>query len=408
MPSETNCTLDMGGGASSGSADNMAIPSRSTIGESNGYLTLRIQSSNSQNLGFLKSPLARFQSPERPAAYIPNSIHRTSSTTPRESEITRSSNYATKPRRTIRCYRDQKRSSESLADPAQGPKSQKRRMVSEGKESADEDTHGTQPTQLLACPFSKLDGNRYHGCLKFELRRPKDVKQHISRKHLSPEFYCARCWQIFPDRGKQDDHARVAVCAVQPKPLFEGISDEQKYRLKRSGGRGATPEQQWFDIWDILFPGKQKPSSIYLGNVMEETLSYIRNRCQGEDLENMISTIRERRGEVVDAELVKDVVAVALDWFHKVIDSTPAGCESGPVETDSSSISDTSSSSASIHDLEFRFEGSNSELPWSVVGFPSTNDLGPVGPAMTEFTPYHELKEGLHLEHLFTPGSFDF
>lgn len=226
----------------------------------------------------------------------------------------------------------------------------------------------------------------------------KDVKQHISRKHLSPEFYCARCWHTFPDRGKQDEHTRMAGCEIQPKPLFEGISDVQKDRLKRSGGRGATPEQQWFDIWDILFPEKQRPSSIYLGNFMEETLSYIRNRCQGEDLETMISTLRERRGEVVDVGLVKDVVAVALDWFHSVIDNTPAGYESRPVETDSSSLSDTSSSSASsIPDLEYLFEGGNSEWSWPGVEFPSTDDLGLVGSAIAE-TPYHELEEGWHLE----------
>lgn len=277
-------------------------------------------------------------------------------------------------------------------------------MIPEGKDSAEEDTHGPQPTQLLACPFSKLDGNRYHGCLKFELRRVKDVKQHISRKHLSPEFYCARCWHTFPDRGKQDEHARTAACAIQPKPLFEGISDMQNDRIKRSGSRGATPEQQWFDIWDILFPGQQRPSSIYLGNVMEETLSYIRNRCHGEDLDTMVTTLRERRGEVVDKGLVKDVLAVALDWFHTVIDNTPAGCESGPVETDSSPLSDTSSSSASsIPDADFLFDDGNSELSWSVVEFPSTDDLGSVGSGTSmEGTPYPEFEEIWHLDHWFT------
>ena len=74
----------------------------------------------------------------------------------------------------------------------------------------------------------------------------------------------------------------MVVCPIKAKPVFEGISEEQKYKLKRGGNRGATPQQQWFGIWDILFPSEPRPTSIYLGNFMEETLSYIGNRCQNE------------------------------------------------------------------------------------------------------------------------------
>lgn len=231
---------------------------------------------------------------------------------------------------------------------------------------------------MLACPFWKLDGNRHFGCLKFELRRPKDMKQHISRKHLSPEFYCARCWHTFPDRGKQDEHARTAFCAIQPKPTFQGISDEQKDLLRRSGNRGATPEQQWYDVWDILFPGKQRPSSIYLGNFMEETLGYIQNRCRNEDWENMSSILRKTRGELLDPELVKDVVTVALDWFQTFVDTAPGGCESGSVDPDTLSQSDASSSSGSTSgstlDPEFLHEGPL-DCPWPFAEFPSTYDF---------------------------------
>lgn len=156
-------------------------------------------------------------------------------------------------------------------DPVQGHRSQKKRKLSDRGNLADEET------PQLACPFSKLDGGRYYECLKFKLHRVRDVKQHIARRHRGPEFYCARCWQTFPDRSEQDEHMRTVVCATKPKPLFEGISDSQRNQLARSADRGATPEQQWYSIWEILFPGKQKPSSIYLGNFMEETLSQLEN-----------------------------------------------------------------------------------------------------------------------------------
>lgn len=237
-------------------------------------------------------------------------------------------------------------------------------MLSETRDLADEDTHGAQPKQLLACPFSKLDGNRYYGCLKFELRRVKDVKQHIMRKHLTPDFYCPRCYHTFPDRVRRDKHVRVALCETQPAPPFEGISDEQREQLKRTVNRGADMEQQWYDVWKILFPGKDKPSSIYLGNFMEETLGYIRNRCQDENLEARLSILRKRHGDAVDTELIKDVITVVWEWFHAVIDNTHAGCESGPVETDTASQSDTSSSTTSLSDRDFLHESVNDGSSW--------------------------------------------
>ncbi|KAH8757910.1 hypothetical protein F5883DRAFT_683071 [Diaporthe sp. PMI_573] len=300
-------------------------------------------------------------------------------TTPEENEITRSSSSTTTLRCADRWHQDEKRSSECLEYPTQGRKSPKRRMLSETRDLADEDTHGAQPNQLLACPFSKLDGNRYHACRKFELRRVKDVKQHISRKHFRPEFYCPRCGHTFPDRVRQDEHIRVASCDMQPAPLFEGITDEQRELLKRTVNRGASTRQQWFDVWDILFPDKDRPSSIYLGNFMEETLGYIRNRCQDGNLEARLSTLRNRHGEAVDTELVKDVVTVVWDWFHTVIDNTHAGCESGPVEADTSSQSDTSSSTTSISDLDILHEGVNVGRPWHLTDVPHMYGFEPGG-----------------------------
>lgn len=270
-------------------------------------------------------------------------------------------------------------------------------MLSEARDLADEDAHGAQPKQLLACPFSKLDGNRYYGCLKFELRRVKDVKQHIVRKHLTPEFYCPRCYRTFPDRSRRDKHGRAALCETQPAPRFEGISDEQREKLKRTVNRGADTVQQWHDVWEILFPGKDKPSSIYLGNFMEETLGYIRNRCQDGKLEARLSTLRNRHGDAVNTELVKDVVTIVWDWFHAVIDNTHTGCESGPVETDTSSQSDTSSSTTSLSDRDFLHESANVDCSWPLTEFDTGYGFEPGGLLMPE-TSYQGLLDGWSLE----------
>lgn len=237
-------------------------------------------------------------------------------------------------------------------------------MMFEGRDLTEEEK------PLLACPFSKLDGNRYHGCLKFELRRVKDVKQHISRKHMSPEFYCARCGQTFSDRDKQDEHTRMVSCPIKAKPIFEGISEEQKYMLKRSGGRGVTSQDQWFEIWDILFPSEPRPVSIYLGNFMEETLSYIIKRCQNDNWRGMVLEALSERHGGVDPGLMEDVVDITLDLFRSTIDTTPAGCESGVSATEPLSHLYPVSPSVSTSDLDSSNEDANFELPWAESYFP--------------------------------------
>lgn len=349
MPRVRNHPPRLRGGAFRELGCKRAMPSHPTIGESNQHSTLRIGITT------------------RPAQLIPDFNLNVPSSTPEKTDVERSNSDATKLRGADQCDQGQKRSSECLMEPAQGRKSPKRRMMSEGRDLAEEET------PLLACPFLKLDGNRYHGCLKFELHRVKDVKQHISRKHMNPEFYCARCGRTFPDRDKQDDHARGTICPRKAKPIFEGISEEQKYKLRRSGNRGATPQQQWFEIWDILFPSEPRPSSIYLGNFMEETLSYIRKRCQNEDWGGtLLETLREKhRG--VNAELAQDIMTVTLDLFCSIIDTTPPGCESRIAETETSSYSDSVSSSVSTADLDSLHEGL--ELSWGDSVFPATYDI---------------------------------
>lgn len=274
-------------------------------------------------------------------------------------------------------------------------------MLSEARDLADKDTLRPHPSQPLACPFSKLDGNRYYGCLKFELRRVKDVKQHISRKHSTPEFYCSRCWDTFPDRVRRDKHVKVALCETQPEPLFEGISDEQREQLKRTGKRGASTVQQWYGIWDILFPGKDRPRSIYLENFMEETLGYIRKRCQDGNLEARLNALRNRHGDAVDKELVKDVITVVWDCFHAVIDNTHAGCELGPVETDTSSQSDTSSSTTSLSDCNFPHESVNDGSSWPLTEFDPLYSFEPGGLFLPE-TPYQGFLGSWDMENVST------
>jgi len=121
----------------------------------------------------------------------------------------------------------------------------------------------------LACPFYKFDPRSNHDCRGFTLRRVKDIKQHIQRKHT--EFYCDRCLDGFDDADEhmaahqQDPHFAYQPPPTGSRPPSRRVTtSEQQENLRSYLGRGKPIEDQWCDVWDILFPGQHRPRTIYL------------------------------------------------------------------------------------------------------------------------------------------------
>jgi len=130
--------------------------------------------------------------------------------------------------------------------------------------------------QLLACPFYKWKPMQYVSCQSYLLRRVKDVKQHIRRRHSKPAFYCARCYRIFANAKLRDHHTRTGGCQIQEEPLYEGITEQQDKKLNMYLSRNKPVTEQWNDMFRIIFPHCPLPSSCYLGNYLEETLPLLR------------------------------------------------------------------------------------------------------------------------------------
>ncbi|KZL66330.1 HET and ankyrin domain protein [Colletotrichum tofieldiae] len=141
--------------------------------------------------------------------------------------------------------------------------------------TSDEDAAGTTRKLVLACPFYKEDPLRHLHCLKIELKRIKDVKQHLSRKHRQPSYYCPTCWLVFDHRTDRDSHISHRSCLPKDQIIFEGISDEQRELFSQKVDRRLSEEQQWFSVWDIVFPDVPRPGSAYLGNQIEESMVLI-------------------------------------------------------------------------------------------------------------------------------------
>ncbi|KAK4167488.1 hypothetical protein QBC43DRAFT_285924 [Cladorrhinum sp. PSN259] len=128
--------------------------------------------------------------------------------------------------------------------------------------------------RMLACPFTKFDKTLYRSCRFMTFRQNADLRVHFKRCHLQPTF-CSICKTTFdgPDGRKLlDNHIQLQACQPSYEEDPPGITREQCDMMglsKQRESRSVTPEERvqgWYNMWDILFPGVQRPASIYHEN----------------------------------------------------------------------------------------------------------------------------------------------
>ncbi len=149
----------------------------------------------------------------------------------------------------------------------------------------------------LACLFYKRNRFRHFDCANLKLTRVRDVKQHLRRKHRSPQHYCAICYMVFSCREDHDTHARDQNCASREHPNWDGLSEFQSDGLTRRVPVGVSEEEQWFSVWDFVFPGVERPSTAYLGEIFEEVLGAHRE-CWEADVHGFVSGAVEDAGSL--------------------------------------------------------------------------------------------------------------
>jgi hypothetical protein len=220
------------------------------------------------------------------------------------------------------------------------PKRKSRGMASSRGSNSDSEDEGSsikrqchgsgEPRVLhLACPFYKKDPHKYQDCLGYQLRRIKDVKQHVYRKHSKPEFYCSRCFQIFSTASDRDLHTRPARCEMHPDPQYDGITAEQKKALAIYVNRGKRVEEQWLDTYDIIFPSEAKPKSVFVGNYFEEVIPLLRafwDTRQSGIISNIVGSGYFDGG--VDQGSINAIMNTVFDQFKESIDGATSEQES--------------------------------------------------------------------------------
>ncbi|KAI0404090.1 hypothetical protein F4802DRAFT_598496 [Xylaria palmicola] len=194
----------------------------------------------------------------------------------------------------------------------------------EGKRRSRPNT-GRQPSKrqlCLACPFAKKDPARHRQCYRYVLTRIRDVKQHLGRRHRLP-LYCSRCMQTFEDESERDQHIRARDCPERPFAPMEGISERQKLQLGRRVSSKMTEEQQWYTIFDILFPGCARPKSPYVDTELTEELVGFQDFLVDSG-PSLLTRFLQQRGEVTSdmpqeerdlASLQETVLADGLQYI---------------------------------------------------------------------------------------------
>lgn len=128
--------------------------------------------------------------------------------------------------------------------------------------------------KMLACPFWKLDSELHRLCFHRKCSRISDVKYHLARKHKLPAIeYCQRCWTAFEGQAHKERHLRDPLgqgCKYNPAARPVGVDNNMAAALHKKSNPSQSTEDQWFAIWDIVFPDQPRPSSPYVNDSLSE------------------------------------------------------------------------------------------------------------------------------------------
>lgn len=202
-------------------------------------------------------------------------------------------------------------------------------------------SHSLEKPRFLACPFWKLDPNKHWECFLKKLTTVSYVKQHLSRRH-TPALYCQTCFAIFDDEALLESHILSRSCERDPLESLEGISTIQSRKLSQKS-KGTT-EEQWYAIWDILFPSESRPLSIYIDSDQSADFVLLREFSQREGVSILHDRIRATgrilRPDVPEQE-VRDILRQALDSFFDYYRMNVAPVPAEPPQTRSRTSGDS-------------------------------------------------------------------
>ncbi|KAJ0160425.1 hypothetical protein CTA2_7988 [Colletotrichum tanaceti] len=199
-------------------------------------------------------------------------------------------------------------------------------------ESTDDENGMVKKDNLfLACPFFRYNAGRHTSCLNLKMRRVRDVKQHLKRRHSEPRYYCTTCYKMFTTEPNWFQHVLdnsfVRCSPAGGRPDFVTAREQQLLCAKAS--RNAALKDQWYAVWDQIFVDKPRPAHPFMRPVVEEVASMMREFWQNEGeqiVKKFTGPLRMRDG---DEARLKNVMLNMMEESHSVFgnrfrSSTPA------------------------------------------------------------------------------------
>jgi len=235
-------------------------------------------------------------------------------------------------------------------------------------------------TRYWACPFYQNDHSLNLSCLRLELKRIVDVRQHLKRYHAP--IRCPKCCDLFESKKERNDHFHLARCGTE-RPHLPPEMTEDMWNLIAMRGlskkRGnSVDEQRWFNIWEILFPGTTHPDSPYVGSEFSERLSHSLDGFQSlGHMERLLMSYPSNQHELVHRAMQHAITEFAKYAVRQVSGIKPPPSESQattlapsvPPTTEGKEVTPTTtdlSDPARVLPFEFSFRGPlNSPVPLS-------------------------------------------
>ncbi|KAK4195303.1 hypothetical protein QBC40DRAFT_289321 [Triangularia verruculosa] len=140
-------------------------------------------------------------------------------------------------------------------------------------------------TKKFACPFRKHDPQKYslqehEVCAVRSWGTISRLKEHLYRRHY--KIHCQRCKQTFGDFRELADHEmspQGCVVVHAPPPCDISTIQEKQLKSRKHNAKRKTDEEKWVEIYQLLFPNEDIPSSPYpevvddMGQISSETQS---------------------------------------------------------------------------------------------------------------------------------------
>jgi len=204
--------------------------------------------------------------------------------------------------------------------------------------------------RAYACPFVKRDPFNHQECLGLKLGKFSYVKQHLLRSHFA-ETCCPRCGQKFPGENSTTEYNKhlkqenicerrnFSLDGKMPSDVRDKVMDEK--RRKHENGRKLEDKERWHRVYQILFPGAERPQSPYAETPAVEILQAFSTSMRQDIGSKILKQVAHGRSHEECIQLLEGVVSFFVRHLHENYGS-PSARDLSPVSGDEPSTAGSS------------------------------------------------------------------